>query len=293
MKKSQVWLVLAIIALPVVIGAFSALGRHNARATDLLAKKIGLVRIEDAIDASEESVRQLKDLREDHGIAGVLLRIDSPGGAASPSQEIFEEAMRYRADNKPLVVSMGNVAASGAYYIASAGSRIFANPSTITGSIGVVFQYSQYYKLLDKIGVSIGTIKSGHYKDMGNPFRAMTGEERGAFQALLDDTHEQFIRDVGRARSFPLDSLRRIADGRVFTGRQARLAGLVDTLGGYEDALAYLRETTGLSENAKVVEKRDRFSNWREMFMSEIVRNIPLLKHLHAQTGAYFLYGGW
>jgi protease IV len=202
MTPRQKTILILLLCAPVMIGlALIALeNSHSVRNpvfAEMQSKKIGLVRIVDIIYSSENYVWQLEELRKDKSIGGVLLRIESPGGAVAPSQEIYKEILRYRQDDKPLVVSMGNVAASGGYYIACPAMKIFANPGTLTGSIGVIFRFPQYYKLLDKVGIKMETIKAGRNKDIGSPHREMTKEERTLLQGLIDDTHEQF--KIGRA----------------------------------------------------------------------------------------------
>ena len=259
MTKGQKLTIAAILLLPIVAGiAVTALSSESASAklAGFSAKRIGYMEISDVIYSSEEYVRQLRALRDDDNICGVLLRIDSPGGAVAPSQEVFEEIMKFRDEKKPVVVSMGNLAASGGYYIASAGSKIFANPGTLTGSIGVIMSFTHYYKLLGKIGVDIEVLKAGELKDVGNPNRAMTPREKRYMQSMLDDVHMQFIEDVCRARGISPDSLIPIADGRVFTGRQAVDARLVDTLGGFENAAAYIKNLLNVPQKSTLVEKK-------------------------------------
>jgi len=293
MTRRQKAAIIILLCAPVCIGLILLLIEHNSYSpviSEIQGKKIGYVRIFDVIYSSDNYVWQLKELRTDKSIGGVLLRVESPGGAVAPSQEIYREVLRYRAENKPLVVSMGNVAASGGYYIASPAMKIFANPGTITGSIGVIFRFPQYFHLLDKIGVSVETVKAGRHKDIGTPHREMTAEERKILQQLIDDTHEQFISDVVAARAFDIDSLRRIADGSVYTGRQAQALGLVDSLGGLEDALAYLRGYLGLSDKAKVVEKRRRGPLWKDVFLEGIFDRIPVVNSIRQPAGAYYLF---
>ena len=269
MTHSQKITIAVICCAPVLLGIWLLLSNSSGSSSPLsFSKKIGLVQISDVILASEPSIKQLRQFREDDGIGGVILRIDSPGGASAPSQEIFKEVLKYRDVNKPLVVSIGNMAASGGYYIASAAMRIFANPSSITGSIGAIVEFPQYYKLLDKIGVSLKVIKAGNFKDMGSPQREMTPQDRMLMQAIVDDIHEQFIRDVCKARSLKEDSLRPIADGRIMTGAQAIKARLVDTLGSYEDALAYLKTYIGAPLKTVVIEKKRRESFLRGRFIT-------------------------
>jgi len=269
-KNLQKWIIIAIILSPVLLGLVLLLNRGDgttprsfSRTTPF--KRIGLVEVKGTIFESEEYVRQLKALRLDNAIAGVLLRIDSPGGAVAPSQEIYAEVMKYRLDHKPLVVSMSSIAASGGYYIASPAFKIFADPGTLTGSIGVIFTLPLYQELSKKLGIEMRVLKAGDLKDVGSPYRGLTDAEKRLLERLLDDTHKQFIADVAKGRGMNLDTLTRYADGRILTGKQAFEAKLVDTLGGYEDALEWLRRHTGLSKNAKVVRKTattSRLKDW-------------------------------
>jgi protease-4 len=199
-----------------------------------------LLKVEGPIYNSEPILEILHRVRADKDCKGVLLRVESPGGAVGSSQEIFQSLQALRARGIPLAVSFGNIAASGGYYISLAGEKIFANPGTLTGSIGVIFQFPEVVKLMEKAGVSLQTVKSGALKDVGNPARKATPEEMLYLQHVIDDTYEQFIADVSAARGIPVDSVKPLADGRVFTGRQAYAAGLVDTLGGLDEARAWL-----------------------------------------------------
>jgi protease-4 len=250
-KISKRWIVTGIvltIGVLIAIGAASGLGGPH----------IGLIVLEDVIFDSRPHTTFLREMQDDESIRGAVLRIDSPGGAVGPSQEIFEAVRQFRATGKPLVVSMGSVAASGGYYAACGASTIFANPGTLTGSIGVVMQFSRYYKLLDKLGVAMETLKAGALKDIGTPLREMTDKERVVLQEVLDDTHEQFINHIAQSRTLEPQLVKSLADGRIFTGSQARTLGLVDTLGGLEDALAFCKSAAGLGADARVEEKREQ-----------------------------------
>jgi len=292
MTKKQIFTLAALCAAPVIIGIFLLAAGNSDSATSFSFKKIGLVQINDVIMSSDNYIDQLREFREDPNIVGVLLRIDSPGGASVPSQEIFAEVMKFRAVNKPVIVSVGNMAASGGYYIASAASRIFANQSSITGSIGVIFKYPQYYKLLDKIGVSMQVFKAGALKDVGSPDREPTAQDRALIQSIISDIHEQFIHDVAHARGMKVDSLRLIADGRIMTGMQAVKYKIVDTIGTYEDAMAYIKSTTGVPQKSAVVEKKKRESFLKSLLVGEIAEHFPFLKNALTPSGSYFLFGG-
>lgn len=251
------------------------------------AARIGLVRVNNLIIDAEEKTTQLRDMYEDKRIAGVVLRINSPGGAIAPSQELFREVQRFRSGNKPLIVSMDNMAASGGYYIASAAHTIFANPGTLTGSIGVIMRLSRYDKLLDKIGVSFTTIKAGDFKDIGSPVREMLPRERAFLERLLIDAHEQFIRDVAAGRGVEPDSIRSQADGRIYSGTQALEAGLIDTLGTLSDALDYCRSLAGLAPDAKVYEKKPQVPLLRRLLGESFT---TVLSGAPSPSGMYYLF---
>jgi protease IV len=194
----------------------------------------------------EGALRHLRSLRARRDVKGVLLRINSPGGSVAAVQEIHQEVLALRKAGKPVVSSFGDVAASGGYYIASACDRIVANPGSLTGSIGVVLQLGNVQELFKKFGVRVETFKSGAMKDAGSPFRELREDERRVYQALVTDAYEQFFRAVAEGRKMPEAKLRPLADGRVFTGTQAKEAGLVDELGNFDTAVQVLREVAGI-----------------------------------------------
>ena len=184
-------------------------------------------------------MRQFRKARQDDSVQAVLLRVNSPGGSAAATQEAAAELQKLKDSGKPVVVSMGDTAASGAYWLAAYGDKIYANPSTITGSIGVYMSYYDVQGLSEKLGVREEKIKSGPHKDIFSPFRPMTEEERRLTQNMVDDMYEQFVAVVAEQRHMDGEKVRSLADGRVFTGGQAKEAGLVDELGNYYDALGY------------------------------------------------------
>lgn len=241
-------------------------------------QKLALVRIEGVIMDSRETLEELKRHRDNPSIKAVVLRVDSPGGAVVPSQEIYEEVKKSREKGKKIVVSMGTVAASGGYYIASAADRIVANPGTITGSIGVIMELANIEGLMKKIGVESLTIKSGEHKDIGSPFREMKEEDRRIIQDVLDDVHSQFIEAVSQGRGIAEEKIRPIADGRIFTGRQAKELGLVDELGDLQDAIRVAADMIGIKGEPTVVEKRKRFSLvdlLKNQFPGHVLSGIP------------------
>lgn len=223
--------------------------------------KVAVIRIEGIIVDSREPIEELRRYRENPSIKAIVLRIDSPGGGVVPSQEIYTEVRKARADGKvKLVASMGNIAASGGYYIAAATDKIVANPGTLTGSIGVIMELANVKALLDKVGVQSVVIKSGKHKDLASPFRTMSIEERALLQGVLDDVHDQFIQAVAAGRGLQVDQVRDLADGRIFTGRQAKTVSLVDELGDLQDAIRLAGRLVGIPGEPRVVETRKRFS---------------------------------
>ncbi len=191
-------------------------------------------------------VEEINEYAEDDAIKGIIVRVDSPGGSAAASDEIWN-ALRKVPEDKYVVVSMGDVAASGGYYVASAGDFIFANPSTLTGSIGVIFDAMEFSGLFEKLGIKPNTIHAGEYKDIGSPTRPMTNAERKMLQDLLNQVHEQFIARIveGRSEIITEEDIRKYATGMIFTGEQAKEIGLVDEVGGFDDAFKKLEELCG------------------------------------------------
>lgn len=206
------------------------------------------IRISGPIMDPETPVELLEEARQRSGAKGVVLRVDSPGGGVGASQALYD-AVRRLAEEKPVAVSMGSMAASGGYMAALGGDRIFALDSTLTGSIGVIMMSSGFHELLDRWGVEPRIIKSGQYKDSGTPMRAMTPEDRKYLQSMVDELHGQFVDLVAERRGMEPEAVRQVADGRVFSGRQARQRGLVDALGSRYDAEAWLRKEAGLAED--------------------------------------------
>jgi len=199
-------------------------------------EKVGVVEINGVIMEARQVLEQLKRFRDSDAIKAVVIRINSPGGAVGPSQEIYRE-IRKTAQEKKVVASMGSMAASGGYYVAAAADEIMANPGTITGSIGVIMSYTNLQELFRKIGLSPVVIKSGEYKDMASPMRTLEVEERQILEAFAEDIHHQFIDDVAAGREMPKAEVTRLADGRIYSGRQARELGLVDEFGNLRDAI--------------------------------------------------------
>lgn len=216
------------------------------------ADAVGVVEIKGPIKGARSTLDALRAFRKNPRVKALVIRIDSPGGAVAPSQEIYE-AIRKLRDRKKVVASMGTVAASGAFYIACAADKIYADPGTLTGSIGVIMQAPNIQGLMKWAGVQMNTLTAGKMKDALSPYRELRPDERTYFQNLLEDVHEQFIGAVAAGRGLKIEDVRRIADGRVFTGRQAKKLRLVDELGGLNDAVAAAGKMAGIEGEPAVI----------------------------------------
>lgn len=213
---------------------------------------IALVDVSGMIIDSTEIIKQLHYAKDNDSIKAVVLRVDSPGGVVGPTQEIYEEIIKLR-KSKPVVVSMGSVAASGGYYISAPTNMIFANPGTITGSIGVVMKLANFQILLDKIGIKSAVLKSGEFKDSGSPVRPITAREKKVMQGIIDNMHNQFVLAVANERKIPVEKVREFADGRIYTGEQAKHIGLVDKLGNLQDAIDEAAKISGLKLKPRII----------------------------------------
>jgi protease IV len=222
--------------------------------------KVGVVEIQGVITESKEIIRLIKRFRENDDIKSIVIRIDSPGGVIGPSQEIYRE-IRKTTQEKKIVASMGSIAASGGYYIAAATDGIVANPGTITGSIGVIMAYTNFRKVLDKIGMVPVVIKSGPFKDMGSPTKDMSEEEKEVLQTFVDQAHRQFVTAIAEGRKMDIEHVKVLADGRIYTGEEAVKQGLVDRLGNLEDAIEWAGQLGGIQGTVSTVyKKKEKFS---------------------------------
>ncbi len=267
------WIALAIILVIVVAGVVvsvatgrldMAFGSSRGWEEEVISgsgrDRVVLITLDGAITESssgglfsdgfvfDDLMSQLQQALEDVTVRAVVLRVNSPGGEVVASDEIYRKIKEIRENGKPVVVSMGAMAASGGYYIAVAGDKIYANPNTLTGSIGVIFSLPNYQKLADLIGYKETVIQSGKMKDMGNPLREMRPEEIDVFQTLVDETYQRFVDLIVEERGLPREEVLTIADGRIYSGQQAKDLGLVDELGTLEDAIEAAKELAGLEE---------------------------------------------
>ncbi|MDP3111492.1 MAG: signal peptide peptidase SppA [Thermodesulfovibrionales bacterium] len=275
MKKACLF-ISGFLVLLIIASVLFTLFQKNVH----IGEKVAVVRIEGPIMDSKNSVDEIKDYVKDPSVKAIVLRVDSPGGAVAPSQEIYEEVKKATLKKK-VIVSMGSVAASGGYYISAPANRIIANPGTLTGSIGVIMEIPNLEGLLNKIGVKTEVIKSGKHKDMASAFRSMGKEERAILQNVLDDVHEQFIKAVSEGRKMSFDDVKELADGRIFTGRQALEIGLVDELGSLEDAIHVAAKLAGIKGEPEVVSKKESFSIidiLRGKFPKELSDILPSVK---------------
>ena len=239
---------LVFVAFFVLIGIISRVGDWSLMTGD----KVAVLPVTGLIADSESTIEQLRKFTKDDSVKAIVLRINSPGGGVGPSQEIYEEVRKLQG-KKVVVASMGALAASGGYYIACAAQKIYANPGTITGSIGVIMQFVNVKDLIEKIGLKGMVVKSGVFKDIGSPVRDMKPEERELLQGVIDNVHSQFIGAVADGRKMDREKVAKIADGRIFSGEQAKALGLVDALGNLEDAVAEAGKLAKIEGEPRVV----------------------------------------
>jgi protease-4 len=232
----------------VLIGVISRMDDWSFKSGD----KVAVLPVTGLIADSESMIDQLKKFAKDDSVKAIVLRINSPGGGVGPSQEIYEEVKKLKG-KKVVVASMGALAASGGYYIACAAQKVYANPGTITGSIGVIVQFVNVKDLIEKIGLKGMVVKSGPFKDIGSPVREMKAEERDLLQVVVDNVHSQFVAAVAEGRQMHRDNVAKIADGRIFSGEQAKALGLVDALGNLEDAVAEAGKMAKIEGEPRVV----------------------------------------
>lgn len=225
-----------------------------------LGPRVGILELEGVIVDVDDLLKDLRRYRESSQVRAVVVRINSPGGVVGPTQELYEAIRRVRESGKPVVASLGAVAASGGYYVAVAADEIFANPGSLTGSVGVIMQLPNLDGLLRKIGVDYVVVKAGQFKDIGNVARAMTSDERRVLQGLLDDVHGQFIDAVADGRKLRRQDVVAFADGRIFSGAQARGLSMIDHLGGLEDAVNRAATLAGLPVPPQVIPAHRRMS---------------------------------
>lgn len=275
MKKLVAIVIIILCFTALIVGTMRGVKKEPTKAA---ADKIGVIYLEGAIVGGSGSggmfgnpagtdaiIRHIRKAAEDKEIRAVVLRMNTPGGSAAASQEVGEEVAKLRNSGKVVVTSMGDVAASGGYWIAAGTDRIVANPATTTGSIGVIWTVANLEELYRKVGVHSESIKSGPYKDIGSPSRPMTPQEKALLQGMVDDIYDQFITVVATGRKMDEAKVRGLADGRIFTGRQAKELGLVDELGNLYDAIDIAAQMAGIKGKPGVKEF-GRTSPWEKLW---------------------------
>lgn len=233
-----------------------------------LKEKIGVLAIEGAITESDSVVAQIVEFRKDRRIKAIVLRVNSPGGGVGPSQEIYRE-IKKTTETKRVVASLGSLAASGGYYVASAANKIVANPGTLAGSIGVIMEFVQIEELLKKIGVSVEVLKTGEFKDIGSFHRKLSERDREMIRTLVFDVQRQFVDAVAQGRNLPVEKVREIADGRILSGAQCKDLGLVDQLGNFEDAVELAKTLTGIKGEVTLVYPKKPRGKWWNLFLKD------------------------
>jgi protease-4 len=246
--------------------------------------RVGIVFVKGIITESKSTVELLKKYEDDGHVRAVVVRIDSPGGGVAACQEIYDAVAAVK-KKKKVVTSMGSVAASAGYYVACASDKIVANPGSVTGSIGALMHFSNLEELLKKIGLKSSVIKSGKFKDIGSPVREMTLEERQLIQGVIDDIYDQFLTTVSQTRKIPKETLRPIADGRIFTGRQAMKLGLVDELGGMDHSIDLAVNLAGIKGKPEILYPKEKGLTLWKMIADEMVS--AFINRLKEETGGY------
>ena len=302
-NRSRVWiwvllgggaffLFLVAVFTVVYIGVSGGSNSHSSDDGFAFGDKIGVIDVEGVIIDPEQTVKDLKHYADDDSIKAIILHIDSPGGGAAASQEIYDEVLTIRDKKKKrIVASISTVGASGAYYIASATNKIYADRASIVGSIGVIAEWVNYEDLLKWAKLKDVTLKAGEFKDTGSPTREMTPAERAYMQGLIDDMHDQFIADVAAGRKMKDEDIRPIANGKVWTGAQALPLHLIDATGNFQDAVEDTAKSVGIKGEPTLVKPEHRRRTLMDVLFGDISEYLPdRAKMLQQNPGFYFLW---
>ncbi|MFC1550671.1 signal peptide peptidase SppA [Candidatus Neomarinimicrobiota bacterium] len=280
-KPYKIWLIIGFIIITIIV---FRLGASTGQSSPLsFGDKIGIVTLEGPIFSSRQVIYELNKMADRSDVKAIVFRINSPGGTVAPSQEIYEKIKTLN-DRIPIIVSVGNLAASGGYYAALESEKIVANRGSIVGSIGVILDYPVAVELLDKIGLRFETLTSGDLKDAGSPTRPVTDKDRDFFQSVINDLHDQFIKAVSKGRSIEMSEVSKLADGRIFTGEQAIKLGLIDTIGTYEDAIQIAGEIAGIPGKPNTIQLRKESKTIFDFLLGYAKQNIESWKSI---TPAY------
>ncbi len=273
-KKNRIYGVIIIGVMAVLLFLVSRKGGESGLFDN--QERIAVLPLEGEIITSRKWISQLNKFAENDRVAGILIPINSPGGSVAPAQEMYHAIKTIRDDsNTPIFITMSSVAASGGYYAALGADSIFANDGTLTGSIGVIMQFPVYSDLMEKIGLGMQTVKSQEFKDAGSPFREMNANEREYFQDLIADVYGQFTEVVSQERGIDEINMQTLANGRVFTGRQAQKAGLVDAIGTFEDARSALCTTAGIPTNSPLLYPTEPRRSWWSILKDDVTSALP------------------
>ncbi|MBF0411925.1 MAG: signal peptide peptidase SppA [Desulfamplus sp.] len=274
--------VMFIVVLTVISATIM---KSDLKAIKVNDANVGIIEMTGPIISSKETIENIKNFREKSSIKAIVIRIDSPGGSVGPSQEIYREIVKTKKIKK-IVASMGSVAASGGYYAAASCDKIVANPGTITGSIGVIMEYANFKEIVQKIGLVPVVIKSGEYKDMGSPMRDIKDNERKLLQNVVNEIHSQFVRDAAHGRNIDIETMNKLADGRIYTGEAALSLNLVDSLGNLDDAVELAGELAGIKGKIKTVYPEED----KTEFFRKLITSLFKDAHISGTAADYFRY---
>ncbi len=277
-----------LIVMTLIIALGPGVSKYEIMGGTEGGEQVGVVEVRGLIADSQEIIRQLRLFREDESIKAIVLRVDSPGGVVGPSQEIYREVEKTRPVKK-VIASMGAVAASGGYYVVAAADGIIANPGTITGSIGVIMEYTNFKELFTKIGLAPVVIKSGEFKDTGSPVRDITPQEEKYLKAFVNELHEQFVAAIADGRKMDIEAVRKLADGRIYTGADAKTLGLVDRIGNLEDAIQWAGQLAGIEGDVTAVYIPTKKTSLLRMLTETALQNL-LGRAVYPEWTAGYIY---
>jgi len=284
-KRGLITIAVIFIGLFVIFFGFSMVMLTSVGGIDN-GPQVGVVEVIGPITDSKKAVQNIRRFVKDDNIKALVIRVDSPGGSVGPSQEIYDAVKKAKAI-KPLVVSMGSTAASGGYYIACGADTVFANPGTITGSIGVITQVITVDKLVEKADIEVHTVATGKFKDSGSPFKEFSVDDEVYFRSMIDDIYDQFVEDVAACRKLDETKVRELADGRVYTGRQAKKNKLVDELGSMQDAVDFVAKKAKLDGEPTLVYPPEETSFLSQALSASVDNAIDTVQKRTAPTVEY------